>query len=179
VYQRGAGLSHVDLQEILAQLNASIAARRLSGDYPEGLEQQLEAEFDAMMKAINRDEIDTEQLSALVDVVRTAVHGVGYEVGTGSRVPGGAILHKSAARVVQRQTGPLAESVRTLGLTVADALTETLHLLEAQRSADERQLLDVISGVLDRLAVLDHLVEIARDLESRVAVLERSVPPTS
>ena len=171
-------MSHVDLDEILAQLNASIAARRLSGDYPEGLEQQLEAEFDAMMKAINRDEIDTERLAELIDDVTTAVHGVGIEVGTGSRLPGGAVLHKSAAHVVQRHTGPLAESVRTLGSTVADALREALHLLEAQRSADERQLLDAISGVLDRLAVIDHLVEIARDLESRVAMLEQTVHPT-
>jgi hypothetical protein len=179
VYQRGADVSHVDLDEILAQLKASIAARRLSGDYPEGLEQQLEAEFDAMMRAINRDEINTEQLAALVDAVTTAVHGVGTEVGTGSRMPGGAVVHKTAAHVVQRHTGPLAESVRTLGSTVADALRETLHILEAQRSADERQLLDAISGVLDRLAVIDHLVEIARDLESRVVMLENSLRPTS
>ncbi|MGH2473777.1 MAG: hypothetical protein ACRDIL_00815, partial [Candidatus Limnocylindrales bacterium] len=169
-------MSHVDLGEILAQLNASIAARRLKGDYPEGLEQQLEAEFDAMMRAINRDEIDTERLSALVEAVITAVHGVGTGVETGSRLPGGAVVHKSAAHVVQRHTGPLAESVRTLGLTIADALRESRRLIDAQRSADERQLLDVISGVLDRLAVLDHLVEITRDLEARVAVLEQSTP---
>jgi ubiquinone biosynthesis protein UbiJ len=74
--------------------------------------------------------------------------------------------------VVSRHITPLAESVRDLGVSVAEALTEIRRLLQAQSAADERQLLDVLSGVMDRLAVIDHLVELTTNLEQRVAQLE-------
>jgi hypothetical protein len=45
--------------------------------------------------------------------------------------------------------------------------------ISAQQSADERQLLDVLAGVLDRLAVIDHLVEVLGDLDARVAAIEQ------
>ena len=53
-----------------------------------------------------------------------------------------------------------------------DELAEIRRLLEAQGAADERQLLDVLSGVMDRLAVIDHLVELTTDLERRMTQLE-------
>lgn len=164
----------VDLNEILDELNQQIADRRLAGDYPVGLEQQLETEFQAMMKAVARNEIDTSELERRIADVDTATHSVAVGADASSRVPGGGAVHSGVARLTQRQTGPIAESVRGFGHTVVAALTETQRLIDAQRTADERQFQDVLSGVLDRLAVLDHLTEIARDLEDRVAALERS-----
>lgn len=165
-------MSDVDLDEILNELQRTIAERRRDGSYPEGMEHQLEAEFSHMLAAIHRDEIDTVRLGELIDSVGTSIHSIGADAGGGSRIPGGATVHGAAGRLVERHTGPLAESVRAFGSAVADALGETRRLVEAQRSADERQLLDAIGAVMDRLAVVDHLVEIARDLEERVAALE-------
>lgn len=170
-------MSEIEVEEIVAGLKRQVAERRLAGDYPIGLEQQLESEFQGMMRAIDRHEIDTTRLHHLADHVRTTAHDVRVAGGTDSRVPGGAAAHSAMGRVVQRHVQPVAESVRELGTSVADALAETRRLFEAQSTADERQLLDAIAGVLDRLAVLDHLVEITQDLEARVARLESE--PTS
>jgi hypothetical protein len=172
-------VTSVDLEAILESLTARIAERRAAGDYPEGLEQQLESEFAGMLRAIERHEIDTDRLDELVVATGDSNREIHSEVATTSRVPGGALIHELTGRFVRRHTDNLAATVRTFGFTVQDALHETRRLFDAQRSADERQLLDALSGVLDRLAVLDHLVEIARDLESRVSALESRSSPTS
>ena len=162
----------VDVDEVVAAINERIAARRAAGDYPIGLEQQLESEFQGMMRAIDRHEIDTETLRSLVQSVIVAAHEMRLETATDSRLPGGAAAHQAAGRIVSRHITPLAESVRDLGVSVASALDEVRRLVQAQSAADERQLLDVLSGVMDRLAVIDHLVELTTDLERRVAQLE-------
>lgn len=162
----------VDVDQIVVTLKERVAARRAGGDYPIGLEQQLESEFQGMMRAIDRHEIDTEQLGTLVQSVIVAAHEMRLGAATDSRVPGGSTAHQAAGRMVSRHITPLAESVRDLGVSIAEALTEMRRLLQAQSAADERQLLDVLSGVMDRLAVIDHLIELTGDLERRVTQME-------
>ena len=166
----------MNIDGIVAELQQQVSQRRIAGDYPEGLEHQLESEFQALMGEVDRDEIDTALLEGYVDGVRRAIYNMDASVDAitaiGSRVPGGAAVHDTMGRVVVRHTYPIAASLRDLGVCVTNALSETRRLFEAQSSADERQLLDALAGVLDRLALLDHLVEITRDLEQRVAVLE-------
>jgi hypothetical protein len=165
-------VSDVNIDKIVAELQHQVSRRRVAGDYPEGLEQQLESEFHGMMSAVDRHEIDTALLGGYVDGVRRAIYDIDVSTDTRSRVPGGAAAHETMGRVIVRHTYPIAASLRDLGVCVTNALSETRRLFEAQSSADERQLLDALAGVLDRLALLDHLVEITRDLEQRVAVLE-------
>ena len=162
----------VDVEQIVATLKERVAERRAQGDYPIGLEQQLQFEFQGMMRAVDRHEIATGELETLVQLVIVAAHEMHLDAPSNSRVPGGSSVHQVAGRIVRRRITPLAESVRDLGVSVAEALTEVRRLLEAQSAADERQLLDVLSGVTDRLAVIDHLVELTTDLERRVAHLE-------
>jgi len=162
----------IDIDEIVSSFQRRITDRRLAGDYPVGLELQLESEFAGMLRTIDRHEIDTDQLAKYVQSVVVAAHDMHLDDSNDSRIPGGASAHRVISRIVRRQTNPLAESIRDLGISVTDALWEIRRLIEAQRSADERQLLDAVSGVLDRLAVLDHLVTIVTELEQRMAVLE-------
>jgi ubiquinone biosynthesis protein UbiJ len=154
-------------------LRERVAARRRVGDYPIGLEQELESEFHGMLRAIDRHEVDTSRLAEITQSVTVAAHAMNLDPGTDSRIPGGSAAHQAMSRVVRRHTAPLAESVRDLGVTVAEALQEVVRLVAAQNTADERQLHDAVAGVLDRLAVIDHLTELTADLERRLDVLER------
>jgi hypothetical protein len=169
-------VANIDIETVVSELRERIAARRLAGDYPEGLEEELESEFRGMMRAVDRSEVDTSLLHDRVEEVNSASHRINSDVGLDSRVPGGSAAHAAIGRIVQRHTGPLAESVRGLGFATASALDESRRLFEAQNSADQRQLHDALAGVFDRLAVIDHLSEIVRDLEQRVAQLENRLP---
>jgi hypothetical protein len=168
----------VDFDSVLAEIQDRVKARRAAGDYPAGLEAQLEAEFDAIMASVHRDEVSTEELSTRVLAVGHWIAAISGEAPAKSKVLGGAALHGSTARLVRRHTGHLAEGVRAMGLTMHAALEEIVRLLDAQREADERQLREVVANLYDRLAVVDHLVHATADLERRLEAVERSRPPT-
>lgn len=165
-------MEDVDIDELITSLQQRVAERRRAGDYPPGLEEQLEAEFDQIMKAVHRHELDTGELHRRLTVVAQAAANVTAEPPLDSRLPGGGTVHAAAARVVRRHTATLADTVRGLGNEVTNALLEVQRLFEAQRSADERQLDEVIASMLDRLAVLDHVADAVVLLEQRVAALE-------
>lgn len=165
-------MSGSDFDDVLAQIDRVVRERRARGDYPTGLEQQLEAEFRGAVRSAHRDDARVDALRSAVASVDVAVHQVDIGSSTTSRVPLGSLLHGATARIVSRQTGPLAETVRHLGDSIVGALATVAETIAAQQSADERQLLDVLAGVLDRLAVIDHLVEVVGDLEQRVDAIE-------
>lgn len=165
-------MSEVDIPAVVAELQAEVARRRRSGDYPQGLEHQMESAFAQLMLATDRHEIDTTRFAAAIDDVATAIAAVGGQPGVTSRVPGGSQVHAATARMVSRHTTHLADRVRELGDTVYAALQEAKRLAEAQQAADERQLVDILANVQDRLAVLDSVVDSVRDLDDRLAALE-------
>lgn len=167
----------INVDELVEELRTRVAQRRASGDYPVGLEEQLEAEFKHIMAAVHRNELNTEELGRRVRAVEKSSGAVETAVESDSRLPGGSTVHKTAARLVTRHTGQLAHNVRTLGIDIARALHEIHHLIEVQKSADERQLADVVGSLMDRVAVIDHLADAVVDLERRVLLLEQPRPP--
>lgn len=167
-------MKETDVDELVRTLQARVAQRRAAGEYPPGLEEQLEAEFEQIMKAVHRHELDTDELRRRVDVVGEATSYVSAEPRLESRVPGGSTVHTAAARLVRRHTSTLAESVRGMGNEITRALQEVQRLIEAQREADQRQLADVVASVIDRIALLDHLADAVIVLEQRVDSLEAS-----
>ena len=165
----------MELDSVLSELRARVRVRRARGDYPVGLEAQLEAEFNALLATAHQSELILQPLSTRLEVMDHRIAAVTtVEPELSSRVPGGSKLHALASRVVRRQTSALALATRDLGQVVRDSFNEVVRLFEVQQSADERRLNEVIGAVFDRLAVLDALVEAVADLERRLDELERA-----
>jgi len=162
----------IDLDEIIAGLEQRVAARRRLGEYPMGLEPELEAEFDGILAAMRRRELSTEALNLRIDAVRQSVDRISGVTATESNVPGGAVVHSAIGRLVSRQTNGVAAGVRLAGHDVVAALVEVVGLLESQRSADERQLVEVVSALFDRLTVVDQLVSAVNEIERRLDAIE-------
>ena len=114
-----------------------------------------------------------------VDGLFEDTQAIGVDVEATSRIPGGALLHGAAGRIIQRHTGQLADATRTVLWDMATAMREVQHLIDAQRTADERQLKEVIASVIDRIALLDHVATAIVDLERRVDARERPQPPSA
>ena len=169
----------MQLDSVLAELQARVRARRARGDYPVGMEEQLEAGFNALLASVHRHEMDTGRLSQQLDVVD---HRLAAIVRTApeleSRLPGGSSVHAATARAIRRHTWPLTLAVQDLGQSLRDAFNEVVRLFEVQRGVDERQLNEVVGAVFDRLAVLDALVEAVADLERRMDEVERAAVPS-
>lgn len=169
-------MDEIDVDAIMEDIERRVAVRRAEGAYPLGLEEQLEAEFKYVMAGVHRREVDSSALRHHVDGASRALAGVGATTENSSRLPGGAVVHGATARLISRHIGALAEQTRTFGEQTLEALREVAVLADAQRSADERQLKDVVASLLDRMAVLDHLGAAVLELERRVAELEAATP---
>lgn len=169
----------LEIEGIVESLRQKVEARRQQGDYPFGLEAELEAEFDGILAAMRRRELNTTALSDRVDLLRGAVDQVTGLTPTGSRIPGGGAVHKVAGRLVSRHTNGLAAGVRAAGHEAVGALVEVVSLFESQQSADERQLAEVVAAVIDRLAVIDQMVSAINEIERRLDALETATADES
>jgi hypothetical protein len=161
-----------DVDGIVDELQSRVHARRLAGDYPLGLEQQLEAHFSAMLDLLHDQESNTATLSSNIDRVGAAIGSLNSTVGTSSRVPGGKVVHEAVAAMIQRHTQQVVGQVGTLGSAVHDSLIEVRDVLDRQRHSDDRNITEVLSAVMDRLAVVDHLSELLLGLSDRLDRLE-------
>ena len=164
---------HTSADEIVARLRDPVADRRAEGHYPPGLEQQLEHHFEQMLRTLHEDRTETERLRSDIEHVRQALGALGQPLAaTTSRVPGGNVVHGATANLLRRHTQELTGRVGAIGDAVVDALDETVRLFDVNRAADERELNTVLAGVLDRLAVVDHLAVMVVELEDRIRALE-------
>jgi len=170
-------LDQIDIDKLISGLKQRVEDRRQSGDYPVGLEEQLEAEFKIIMAAVRRDEVDTSELGRRVKAVEHSTAALRSAAETNSRLPAGSAVHRLVARLVRRHTSALEVSTRALGIDVASALHEVHHMIDVQREADERQIHDILGSVMDRIAVVDHLAASVLRLEARVQELETTANP--
>ena len=168
--------SDAGVDEIVDVLRHRVAARRAAGDYPVGLEEQLEAEFRYIMSVQAEASRRSSGLTGALGTVERSIAAIKAEGETASRLPGGSAVHAVASRLVARHTGQLAEATRAFGLDVLDAMREIGRLIDDRSTAGDRRLEDAVAAVIDRLAVVDHLSNAVLELERRVGALEAAPP---
>lgn len=166
-------LAVLSLDEIHRELQQRIAARRQAGDYPPGLEAQLESEFRNILETTYRGTRGLDHLEARMNMLREAMAQISGAGGPAkSRIPMGSFIHRLARRIIRRHTSALASETKAVFGRVEFVLHEVEYLFKTQRAHDERLLNEVLSSMLDRLATIDSLLETVILLESRVAAQE-------
>jgi ubiquinone biosynthesis protein UbiJ len=168
-----------DIGALVDELRRVVRDRRASGQYPEGLEEDLDEHF---LRAVPGalDALDIDARLRLVD--RAALIGR-HRVYTDSRVPLGSVVHKAVGRVVVRQTNSLLDQLAQFAVTVRSLLHAIVERLPEEDFRDTAARVDVI---LDRLAAYERVPETAdpvvRSLAARLDRLEAwmnaaSAPP--
>ena len=157
------------MSDVLERLRARVEERRASGAYPAGLEHDLDVHFRHIV-----EHRPVRNLDALHKAMATFEDGLRFDVAmipTGSRVPGGQVLHQAAAKLVTRQTDwivqqlrEFAESVRVILWTMIATLDDPTHV-HAELTAQ-------IDAILDRLAYYERSPADAPMLGSIVRRLE-------
>ena len=148
----------MEIADVQAEIERRVAEFRRQGRYPLGLEQQLEAEFTAMM----------ETLHARRDVV----HDLGPELrnlGEATRI----LREKFDKSSVKHSSRKTNESVREVAEIALLALDHTATLFKAlidefelMRSEDERILRRIEHYIRDRVVMVDVLAQAIIDLEA-------------
>ena len=165
-------LAGKSIDRIVAEIESEVAVRRVAGDYPVGLEQQLEALFQAMMRDLHERDVVSAGLREAIAKTGQIVQGFSVEVSSSSRFPGLAFLHRVFSRLVRRHTENLAAQVVQLGESVLDSLTEVSELANRIYEHDDRHIARTLTAVQDQLAVVEHLSQLTVEIEGRLRTLE-------
>lgn len=155
-------------QDLHREVQARVQRKRQSGDYPVGLEEQLEAEFRAILEVTHRGTHDLSHLHKSLSDLQSMVHQIRTTGDSSSRLPGGSLVHRLFRRLLRRHSTAITQDIQRVFRQVDGVLNELYKALEAQRRHDERLLNDVLGGVLDRLAVIDSLALTLPEIERKL-----------
>lgn len=161
-------VSKPNVDNLLADIRKLVAERRQRGDYPAGLEQELEAEFRGVVDRERRDWVaTTRRLEVQQRLVAESLSRLTGVTDTQSRFPGGSAVHLLIRRLIGRQVRGLAAQVRDASEQVAVLVSMVAELQKSQEDADRRLVAHLAKNTLDRMAVVDHLAIVMTDLEKR------------
>jgi hypothetical protein len=157
-----------DVEQIVDELKRRVAERRAAGDYPIGLEAELESEFKAILAITHRGTDQIKVLRDRIELIEGSLKKVSGRTPNRSRFPGGRIFHRAIAKVTRRQVVGLASQTRDALHEVLAMLVSVVDQLEDQRLSDERAMNKLANAVLDRIVVVDQLAAAVVDLERRL-----------
>lgn len=78
------------------------------------------------------------------------------------------MVHRAVRKLVRRQTQGLANQIQLASQELVELVRVIAELQMAQEDADRRLVIHLSKNVMERLAVIDHLAIVVRDLERRV-----------
>ncbi len=166
-------MKHAEIEQIMAGIQDTIARRRAAGEYPAGLEAELESEFASILALTHRGEADrADALEKLLEEAKRSASEVSGLTPTSSRVPLLNIFHKIVRRLIARQTRGLAAQQRAVNEQVIAMLGHLVDDARSREDADRRMVAKLSKHVLDRVAVVDHLYFIVAELETKLRKFE-------
>ena len=150
----------VNHEEVLREISKRVEVRRQEGRYPAGLEQQLSAEFDAILSVVHRGDDTISRIHFTISQLAEDLSGQNVGVDTQSRLPGISIVHKLFRKLSLRHTR------RALRL-IEESLTLIEQQLLQQRETDSRVMKQLEHVVMDRILMVDVLAEAVLELERK------------
>lgn len=150
----------VNHEEVLREISKRVEVRRQEGRYPAGLEQQLSAEFDAILSVVHRGDDTISRIHFTISQLAEDLSGQNGGVDTQSRLPGISIVHKLFRKLSLRHTR------RALRL-IEESLTLIEQQLLQQRETDSRVMKQLEHVVMDRILMVDVLAEAVLELERK------------
>lgn len=166
--------SGVSTEELLAQLRERVQERRHRGEYPPGLEEDLESHFRRI--ATHGRTQDLEQVRSGLLAMESRMAFTRGRIHAESELPGGSLVHRSVAKVVGRQTDGVLDQMRLFAESVRDTFEALLDLLETPSDHVHTDLVEQLDGALERLAAFERTPGeprvVVAELERRVGELE-------
>jgi SAM-dependent methyltransferase len=160
----------VNTEELLAQLRERVEERRRRGEYPPGLEEDLEAHFRRIVGHGRAQELELVRANLHALEARMAFSRTRIPVT--SELPAGSVLHRSVGKLVGRQTEGVLDQVRLFAEAVRETFEALLDALEMPGTHVHADLIEQLDGALERLAAFERT---PGDPRVAVAELERRV----
>ena len=156
-------------QELLDEVKRRVEVRRQAGQYPPGLERQLDAEFKAILDVVHRHGDTLGEVDAILDQLGHQLELLESDPPTDSRTVVGRFFHSVSVRLFGRAVRDTRQSVRTALALNMQALGLMREQLRQQRDDDARILNQIEHAVMDRLLMVDVLSEAVLELERKTS----------
>jgi SAM-dependent methyltransferase len=161
-------------EELLSQLRERVEERRRRGDYPPGLEDDLESHFRRIATRGRTENLEQVRLGLLAMESRMAF--TRGRIHAESELPGGSVVHRSVAKVVGRQTQGVLDQMRLFAESVRETFEALLDLLEMPSDHVHADVVEQLDGALERLAAFERIPGeprvVVAELERRIGQLE-------
>jgi len=151
----------VNNEVVLRELAQRVELRRQEGRYPIGLEQQLSAEFDAILSVVHRGDDTISEIRRITRQLSEDLGGSNSGLDTQSRVPGITFVHKLIRKLSLRHSRRALQLIEEVVVLVEKQLTH-------QRDTDSRVMKQLEHAVMDRILMVDVLAEAVLELERKV-----------
>jgi 2-polyprenyl-3-methyl-5-hydroxy-6-metoxy-1,4-benzoquinol methylase len=168
--------SSTAIDDLITRLRTRVEERRANGEYPDGLEDELEAHFRRIV--FHRSNAEVSQLQADVDSLDSHMVFTIGTVATDSDIPGGEILHKAMNKAVARTSQTIVDQVQELAIAVRRAIRTLAVAVQDPNTHVHADLIGHIDALAERLnsyerAPVDSDAAVG-DLRRRLEALERA-----
>lgn len=139
----------IDTDEIVAEIRRRVAQRRDEGKYPIGLEEQLDAEFNAILAVVHRGSQELHEIGRLLDELDASIKRLVQRKGRRkSKLDGDVLLEvlQTQSRILKVQS----------------------NALERLRHGDLESLSQLNQLMRERLMMIDPIAEAVVNLESQM-----------
>jgi SAM-dependent methyltransferase len=119
------------VDELIERLRAQVEQRRQAGEYPPGLEEDLDAHFRQLTDARR----GARTLREHVEALRESSAFARERISTSSRVRAGSFFHRAVGKAVSRQTAGVLDQVTLFAAEVCDTIEAMVEPLEALGAA--------------------------------------------
>lgn len=164
-----------DIDALVAELRARVDERRRTGEYPAGMDGELDRHWQAVSAALPASRV--EALARRLDV--SADFGR-HRISMDSSVPLGSQLHRMVGRATTRQTDGLVRQMREFGdatRAMFDALIDALPARGHESVSLMNRMLRRLDMLEEEVAAMRHVGAPERavaDLAARLEPLERA-----
>jgi len=140
-----------DVDDVIQRLRAVVADRRDRGQYPPGLEEDLDAHFQRII--VSRTHVPRlALLRRKIEAARRASRFSPDRIPTSSRLPGGRMLHQSLTRVFLRQAVGILAQVQDFADRALEALDAAAAMAERPDNHQHDDLIEVLDAHSELLA---------------------------
>lgn len=166
-------MNDLDLQQVLREIDQEVEARRAAGDFPPGMERDLDLIFARFAPAV----ISTDDLDALIEQADRGAF-IDVDVPTGSKMPAVAIIKKVQRKLLSWYFRYIAQQVSVFATATVGALKllgRRVAALEAATPGADPNVRDAsrrAAPPTDLAPSTDAIVEHLRGATGRVLVAE-------
>jgi len=156
-------------QDYLSVIKQRVAERRAAGDYPPGLEDQLDRHYQEILRGFNFFS-DEDDLQSLMRRLKSSTAFDASNIETWSPNPFKRFIHRIIAKLTIRQTSGILNQVQQYANTLNQAFDALIELVDETQHGDgtaQTEILNNRSDIDKRLsAALDRLSLIEAELDT-------------